>query len=116
MTTCLRVQVKRGQDSRRYRWLGIGDGDWGFAKGSRQDCVRSCRRLVSYCIGTLRGQKSAHCYVALICFQVHYRRCLKFRGCLVNKGMERSMNDVRRVQDPRRLFVSSVRGRQGKFT
>ena len=27
MITCHRVQVKRGQDSRRYRWLGVGDGD-----------------------------------------------------------------------------------------
>ena len=57
MITCHRVQVKSGQDSRRYRWLGRGDGDWGFAKGSRQDSVRSSRRLVSYCIGTFRGHK-----------------------------------------------------------
>jgi len=57
VTTCLRVQVKRGQDSRRYRWLGVGDGDWGFGTDSRQDSVRSSRRLVSYCIGTFRGQK-----------------------------------------------------------
>jgi hypothetical protein len=61
--TCLRVQVKRGQDSWRYRWPGIGDGDWGFAKGSRQDSVRSSRRLFSYCIGTFRGQRQC----ALLC-------------------------------------------------
>ena len=57
MTACLRLQVNRGQDRRRFRWAGIGDGDGGFAKGSRQDSVRPCRSSVSYSIGTFSGAK-----------------------------------------------------------
>ena len=46
--------------------------------------------------------------MALIYFQVHYPQFLKFRSCLVNKGMERARNDVRRIQDPPRGILPAV--------